>query len=224
MKGGAVPSAAVPDRDSCLSRLLPEDEVTAAGQGTCSPTCQLLPPALPAYGGGHSPHLPRSGLSSAAAPAAGPRWRLLQQEGWLGEHVLQGGSTNRCRDSCPRPGTTVPRPAGPGDQRWLLSFPTSSLGAAGCREGRVRRGGGAQGARGWGELLPKVRRALAQRPDPMASATMAVTHGSDTSGGGSPEHHSPYPSVIWESWMGASSSTWLQRWARASSLGRGGEG
>lgn len=40
-----------------------------------------------------------------------------------------------------------------------------------------------------------------------------------------PGRRSPYPSVIWESWIGASRSTWLQRCARASSLReRGGSG
>lgn len=69
------------------------------------------------------------------------------------------------------------------------------------------------------EALPKVRRAHAQRPEPLLHPTAGWELGQDdvrleVSGG----CHSPYLSVIWESWMGASSSTWLQLWARPSSL------
>lgn len=70
----------------------------------------------------------------------------------------------------------------------------------------TRRSGAGLGTQGWGRTAPSSPAGGLSPPPP-------------------PGRRSPYPSVIWESWMGASSSTWLQRCARASSLReRGGSG
>lgn len=149
----STPCGSVPDRDSCPSRVLPGDEVTGAGQGTCSPTCQLLPPALPAYGGGHGAHLPRSGLSSAAAPAAGPRWRLCNKRVGLVSTCSREAPQTAALTAAHGQAQLSPVQQDPGTKGGSSPSPPASW-AQGKQGAPGREGPRAQG---WAEPLPKVR-------------------------------------------------------------------
>lgn len=144
--------------------------MSRAGQGTTASSSGHSHWVCWRRGGSTAPHLPRSGLSSAAALAAGPRRHPLQQDGWVSEHELQQAPQ--------RAASTAAR-----DQAWLLPLPTGqrvapllppqlTLWAGGCHWPQLSGGERKRGAPARGEPLPRV--SCAPTPHPTAARGAAT--------------------------------------------------